>query len=208
MCNYLHCISSIKVLVVKETGALSKTLAEKSLYENTSDSGAPVMPLSGRNVLKKEREDMIPKHIIAVSALVFDTKGDVLLVKTHSRSDTWELPGGQVEEGEPLDEAVRREVLEETGINIRPTRITGIYYNASMTILSVVFIGEYLSGTITPQPEEIQHAQFLRLNEQNIEEYIVRPHMKSRALDALKSKSSVPYETWKVRPYELINRLE
>ncbi|GMA61307.1 NUDIX hydrolase [Alicyclobacillus fastidiosus] len=151
---------------------------------------------------------MVPKHIIAVSALVLDSKGDALLVKTHSRSDTWELPGGQVEEGEPMDEAVRREVLEETGIKIKPTRITGIYYNVSMTILSVVFLGEYLSGTIVPQPEEIQQAKFLRLTEQNIGEYIVRPHMRSRALDALKNKNSVAYETWKVRPYELISRLE
>lgn len=151
---------------------------------------------------------MAPRHIIAVSALVYDTNGDVLLVRTHSRSNTWELPGGQVEEGEALDEAVRREVLEETGINIRPVRITGVYYNASMQILSVVFVGDYLSGAINIQPEEIQQAEFLTLNEQNIGEYIVRPHMKSRTLDALKNTNSIPYETWRVNPYEFIGRLE
>jgi 8-oxo-dGTP diphosphatase len=51
-----------------------------------------------------------PKHIVAVSAYVVNDKDEVLLVKTHWREDTWESPGGQVEEGEPLDQAVCREV--------------------------------------------------------------------------------------------------
>jgi 8-oxo-dGTP diphosphatase len=40
-----------------------------------------------------------PKHIVAVSAYVVNDKDEVLLVKTHWREDTWESPGGQVEEG-------------------------------------------------------------------------------------------------------------
>lgn len=151
---------------------------------------------------------MVPKHIVAVSAFVHDSNGDVLLVRTHHRSDTWELPGGQVEEGEPLDEAVQREVLEETGLIIRPVSITGVYYNISKTILSVVFRGEYLSGTIKIQPDEILEAKFVSLNEENIERYIIRPNMRSRTLDAMKNLSNVPYETWAVSPYQLISRLE
>jgi 8-oxo-dGTP diphosphatase len=80
-----------------------------------------------------------PKHIIAVSALVKNEKDEVLLLRTHLRSDTWEMPGGNVEIGEPLDEAVRREVFEETGILIRPIGITGVYYNATRHVLAVVF---------------------------------------------------------------------
>lgn len=60
-----------------------------------------------------------PKHIIAVSAYVLNDKGEALLVKTHWRADTWEPPGGQVEEGKPLDAAVFREVLEETELSSR-----------------------------------------------------------------------------------------
>ncbi|WP_243123220.1 NUDIX domain-containing protein [Thermaerobacter sp. FW80] len=57
--------------------------------------------------------------IVAVSAYITNDKGEVLLVKSHARSGTWELPGGQVEAGEALDEAIQREVLEETGVAIR-----------------------------------------------------------------------------------------
>ncbi|MGV3465371.1 MAG: NIPSNAP family protein, partial [Heyndrickxia sp.] len=41
-----------------------------------------------------------PKHIVSVSAYITNEKGEVLLVKNHHRSDTYEMPGGQVEEGE------------------------------------------------------------------------------------------------------------
>lgn len=47
-----------------------------------------------------------PKHIIAVSAFVTNNENEVLLTKVQWRLDTWELPGGQVEEGEALDKAV------------------------------------------------------------------------------------------------------
>jgi 8-oxo-dGTP diphosphatase len=55
-----------------------------------------------------------PKQTIAVSALVKNDKDEILLLRTHWRSDTWEMPGGNVEVGEPLDKAVCREFLEET----------------------------------------------------------------------------------------------
>ena len=151
--------------------------------------------------------DTIPKHIIAVSANVTNEDGETLLVKTHWRSDTWEAPGGQVEEGEPLDKAVCREILEETGIVISPIGITGVYYNATKNILSVVFKAKYISGEIKIQPEEIKEAKFVHLTEENINNYITRPHMKSRTIDCMKAKSFIPYETWEVNPYNLVGRL-
>jgi 8-oxo-dGTP diphosphatase len=148
------------------------------------------------------------KHIIAVAAYVTNENGEVLLVKTHWRSDTWEIPGGQVEAGESLDQAVCREVLEETGIEIRPMGITGVYYNETKGIVAVVFKAIYVKGEIKVQPEEIKEAKFVELNETNIDEYITRPHFKSRTLDAMKAKHCTPYETWKVRPNQLIRRLD
>lgn len=60
-----------------------------------------------------------PKHTVSVSALLMNEHDEVLLVRTHWRSDTWEMPGGNVDEGEPLDQAVCREFLEETGVVIQ-----------------------------------------------------------------------------------------
>lgn len=149
-----------------------------------------------------------PKHIVAVSAYVTNEKNETLLVKTHWRSDTWESPGGQVEEGESLDVAVCREVFEETGIVIKPIGVTGVYYNVSGEILSVVFKAEYVSGELEIQPEEIKDAKFVVLNEENIHTYITRPNMKSRTLDAMNTRNFIPYETWETKPYKLLERLD
>ncbi len=135
--------------------------------------------------------DTTPKHIIAVSANVTNENGETLLVKTHLRSYTWETPGGQVEEGEPLDKAVCREILEETGIVISPLGITGVYYNATIHLLSVVFKASYVSGNIKIQPEEIKEAKFINLTEENIDHYITRPHIKSRTIDCMRAKARI-----------------
>lgn len=149
-----------------------------------------------------------PKHIVAVSAYITNDKGEALLVKAHWRKDTWEPPGGQVERGEALDEAVRREVLEETGVEIHVHGITGVYYNASSEILSVIFRAQCRDSEIFMQPEEIFDARFINLTEENIGDYITRPHMQSRTLDAMRAEECVPYETWEVRPYNLLGRMD
>ncbi|EEL89674.1 Mutator mutT protein (7,8-dihydro-8-oxoguanine-triphosphatase) [Bacillus cereus AH1272] len=152
-------------------------------------------------------EHKTPKHIVAVAGYLTNEKNEVLLTRVHWRADTWEMPGGQVEEGEALDQAVCREIKEETGLTVKPIGITGVYYNASMHILAVVFKLAYVSGDIKIQPEEIQEAKFIALNEKNIDEYITRPHMKSRTVDAMRATHFIPYETWEVQPYNLIGRL-
>ena len=149
-----------------------------------------------------------PKHIIAVSAYITNERGEVLLVKTHLRTDTWECPGGQVEEGEALDQAVIREVFEETGVVIKPLGITGVYYNVTKQLLSVVFKAIYISGEINIQPEEIKEATFVKLTTVNMEEFITRPNMISRTLDSMNAKHYIPYETFEVGPYNLLGRLE
>ncbi len=58
--------------------------------------------------------------MVAVGAVVLAPNGDVLLVrrKNPPLQGRWTLPGGKVEGGESLVEAVKREVLEETGLTV------------------------------------------------------------------------------------------
>jgi 8-oxo-dGTP diphosphatase len=65
--------------------------------------------------------------VLAVGAIVLE-RGDLLLVKrdTEPAKGQWTLPGGRVEWGESLREAVVREVREETGIDIDVEAVAGI----------------------------------------------------------------------------------
>jgi len=71
-----------------------------------------------------------PEHpLVGVGAVVVRDDRHVLLVRrSHPpRRGEWSLPGGLVELGEPLVDAVRREVLEECGIQVRVGPLLGVF---------------------------------------------------------------------------------
>jgi 8-oxo-dGTP pyrophosphatase MutT (NUDIX family) len=66
---------------------------------------------------------------LGVRGLVVDGGGRVLLVK-HSYVSGWQLPGGGVEAGETLAEALARELMEEGNIELMaPPRLVGMFFN-------------------------------------------------------------------------------
>jgi 8-oxo-dGTP diphosphatase len=73
-----------------------------------------------KNRRSKQKNDYPGNPRVAVGAVVFK-EGRVLLVRRGQppAEDIWAIPGGSVEIGETLQEAVEREILEETGIQIR-----------------------------------------------------------------------------------------
>lgn len=87
----------------------------------------------------KTYKQALSKNLVAVAAYAENNLSEVLLVRTHSKQDSWDLPGGVVEEKEPLHEAIQREVLEETGIHIQPLGVTGVYMNQSSGVLMILF---------------------------------------------------------------------
>jgi len=61
------------------------------------------------------------RPFLGVGALIFED-GKILLVERGKEplKGYWSLPGGIVETGEKLDDAIRREVAEETGLSVEP----------------------------------------------------------------------------------------
>ena len=56
--------------------------------------------------------------VVTVGALIFNDSGDVLMVRTHKWSNLWGIPGGKVKWAEPSVDALRREIKEETNLDI------------------------------------------------------------------------------------------
>lgn len=63
-----------------------------------------------------------PDHpLVGVGAVIFDADRVLLVERTHEpMRGEWSLPGGALEVGETLEEGVRREVFEETGLVVEP----------------------------------------------------------------------------------------
>jgi len=71
----------------------------------------------------------------AAAAVVFDVQGRILL---HRRTDNgkWALPGGAIEIGETADQAVVREVKEETGYDVSVVKLVGVYSDPRHTTIT------------------------------------------------------------------------
>lgn len=68
-----------------------------------------------------------PTHIVAAAGYALDESDNLLMVKTYHRG--WDVPGGQIEIGESIDEGLLREILEESGITARVGPLVGVYSN-------------------------------------------------------------------------------
>lgn len=78
-------------------------------------------------------------HSVSVAGVIVNDAGQALLIQRRDNGH-WEPPGGVVEPGETILEALRREVREETGISIAPdAELTGVYKNMTGLIVSLVF---------------------------------------------------------------------
>ena len=53
-----------------------------------------------------------------VGALIFNAEGQLFLMKSHKWHDKYVIPGGHIELGETAEDALRREIMEETGLEI------------------------------------------------------------------------------------------
>ncbi|MGB9022430.1 MAG: NUDIX domain-containing protein [Candidatus Bathyarchaeia archaeon] len=58
-----------------------------------------------------------------VGALIVNSNGEILLVKSYKWGSKYTVPGGHIELGERSEVAVRREVKEEVGLEVEPVRI-------------------------------------------------------------------------------------
>ncbi|MFB6519183.1 NUDIX hydrolase [Streptomyces sp. NPDC056401] len=87
-----------------------------------------------------------PLHSVSVAGAVLREDGRLLAIR-RADNGNWELPGGVLELAESPEAGVRREVLEETGIEVEVDSLTGVYKNTTRGIVALVFRCKPSGGT-------------------------------------------------------------
>ncbi|MDE0088894.1 MAG: NUDIX hydrolase [Candidatus Poribacteria bacterium] len=140
-----------------------------------------------------------PKHIVAVSGLVRHPDGKILLIRSPRRG--WEFPGGQVEEGENLIEALQREIQEESGVTASIGSLVGIYSNIKTpTKVMFGFLGDYVSGELTTSEESIE-TKWVGRN--SVLQHISNRVIYDRIKDMLDFSGRVLYRVYTTNPYQI-----
>ena len=93
-------------------------------------------------------------HFVSCAALVTNEAGQILLVKSPLRG--WEYPGGLIEPGETFQECLKREVREESGVEIEITGFVGICKNLEKDIVNIDFTARYVSGELKTSEESTE----------------------------------------------------
>lgn len=87
----------------------------------------------------------LPRHSVSVTGIVRRDDGRILAIKRPD-DGRWVPPGGVLELGETPQEGVVREVLEETGVTVEPERLTGVYKNMQLGVVSLAILCRPVSG--------------------------------------------------------------
>ncbi|MSQ41479.1 MAG: NUDIX domain-containing protein [Dehalococcoidia bacterium] len=82
------------------------------------------------------------------TGVVVEHRGQLLLVRRNHepRYGAWSFPSGFVDAGEVITEAAAREVLEETGVQVRIERLLGVYSTADDAVIFVAYAGSTTGG--------------------------------------------------------------
>ncbi|GAB4557402.1 MAG: hypothetical protein Tsb0017_12100 [Geothermobacteraceae bacterium] len=141
-----------------------------------------------------------PLHAVIVSALVRNDSHEILLIRHPKRG--WELPQGHVEAGESLDEALRREVLEETGYQVEPEGILALLSKRGPEPSAVIvgFAARLNCGTARTSEESLEVGWFREEEARALPEHPVNRDRLALLLDSRDGLTLQAYHTGPYRP--------
>ena len=131
---------------------------------------------------------------VSATSLIFDDARENVLLTRRSDNGRWCLPGGGMDPGESAEETCIKETLEETGLEIRVTRLVGIYTSPDVIIeyedgnrwksVGINFEAEVTGGKLSESDETIELGYF---PVDSLGDIDLMENQSERILDALKN---------------------
>lgn len=138
-------------------------------------------------------------HLVSVAALVTNEKGEILLVNSPWRG--WEYPGGLIEPGETFQEALHREIREESGVEVEITGFVGICKNVEKDIVNIDFTARYISGELTTSEES---TEVVWATPEQAMEMITFPLTKKRLANMLSGRGEATLFCFQREPFTVV----
>lgn len=99
---------------------------------------------------------------IGVFAVIYNPHSCEQVLLSKREDGRWNLPGGGIKSGEDMKEALKREVLEETGLEIEPHKLLGVYRGSQIDTLVLVFSCFAFGGSLKKyNPSEVVDNVFM-----------------------------------------------
>lgn len=138
-------------------------------------------------------------HFVSVAGLVTNANDEILMIKSPRRG--WEYPGGMVEPGETLQEALIREIKEETGVDVEIIGFIGICKNIEKDIVNIDFSCKYVKGELLTSDESIE-VRWIKRHEAL--EMVTFPLTKKRLENMLSEDNKVHCFGFRREPFEIV----
>lgn len=108
--------------------------------------------------------------IVLVASVSIFSDDKVLIIKENKPNavDKWNFPSGRIEYGEDILYSAKREVKEETGLDVKLIGTTGVYNFISSTNSHIIlfhFIGVVTGGSLYLEEEEITDSKWIRVSD-------------------------------------------
>lgn len=104
---------------------------------------------------------------VTADCVVFDADNRLLVIKRGKEpfKGKYALPGGHIDPGETLEEAARRELLEETGVEIKNLILLGVYSKIGRDpraeTITVAYTGDLPEGAVIQAGDDASHAELV-----------------------------------------------
>ena len=118
------------------------------------------------------------QYRIGAHGIFMDDKDRILLLKATYTDKSWGLPGGAIDPGETIHEALHRECMEELGVKIQIKYLSGIYYHQHFNSHVCIFRCEMPTDSVITLSSEHSEFKYFKLDD-------IGPKLRDRVLDCI-----------------------